>query len=176
MLDATVATMPFINSQDKDILELIKGYEAVFVIEEHFAYGGLGAFLKEGFDEDLSLNSRAGFGTQENANLNSKDGFKADTNSKLNSKDGFNTQENSSLNLNSQDNFKANSNLNSKDGFSIQANSNLNLNQQKIHQIALPNKFIHKVGNQGFLREYFGLNARGIVKRVKDINALFHSK
>ena len=69
MLDATVATMPFINSQDRDILELIKGYEAVFVVEEHFAYGGLGAFLKERFNEGLSLNSRAGFGIQENSSL-----------------------------------------------------------------------------------------------------------
>ena len=109
MLDATVATMPFINSQDGDILELIKGYEAVFVVEEHFAYGGLGAFLKERFDEYINLNSQKSPNTQ----------------------------------------------------------ANLNLNQQKIHQIALPNKFIHKVGNQGFLREYFGLNAEGIVKRVE---------
>lgn len=166
MLDATVATMPFINSQDRDILELIKGYEAVFVVEEHFAYGGLGAFLKERFDEDLSLNSRAGFGIQENANLNSQKSLNKATNSKLNVKNCFNTQENSSLNLNSQDDFKVGLNLNSNNNFKTQTKNNLN-SSSKIHQIALPNKFIHKIGNQGFLREHFGLNARGIVKRVE---------
>ena len=45
-LNASVISIPFINSTNEKIKEFIKTFKHVFVVEEHFKYGGLGTFLK----------------------------------------------------------------------------------------------------------------------------------
>lgn len=46
-LDASVVSIPFINSMNPQILELLSGYGRIVVVEEHYSYGGLGTLLRE---------------------------------------------------------------------------------------------------------------------------------
>lgn len=88
MLNASVATLPYLNTTNIKLQNLLDSYKYIFVIEEHFEYGGLGTLLKDKF----------------------------------------------SVNIN---------------------------------KIAIPNHYIHKIGKQNFLRQYFGLSAEQIIKKVK---------
>lgn len=88
-LDADVVSVPFINSPNRDLLDYMNRYDRVFVIEEHFEYGGLATYLQE-------------------------------------------------------------------------------KTQKKIEKIALPNEYIHIIGNQQYGREYYGLDHVGIKKKIKN--------
>lgn len=44
--DCAVATLPFLNSKNEKILEQISKFDGIFVVEEHFKFGGLGTFLQ----------------------------------------------------------------------------------------------------------------------------------
>ena len=46
VLNASVITLPFINSKNPKVLEKMQQYTKIFVIEEHFSYGGLGTYLQ----------------------------------------------------------------------------------------------------------------------------------
>ncbi len=52
-LNASVVSMPFINSSDNDIIKLARDYEYIFVLEENFAFGALGTLLKEKLDRKI---------------------------------------------------------------------------------------------------------------------------
>lgn len=88
---ASVASVPFINSKDNSIIELMQQFKTIIVVEEHYTYGGLGTFLSQKIDK-------------------------------------------------------------------------------KIHQIALPNEFIHLIGNQNYAREHYGLSTQKIVEFVKRVS------
>lgn len=85
---ATIATIPMINAKSNELEELLRVHKHIFVIEEHFEYGGLGSFLR--------------------------------------------------------DNFQVN-----------------------IHKIALPNAYIHKVGTQAYLREFYSIDSSGILSKIQ---------
>ncbi|PZT48629.1 transketolase [Helicobacter valdiviensis] len=85
ILGCDVATKPFINSFDFSL----ESYRHIFVVEEHFGYGGLGTFLK-------------------------------------------------------------------------------NYTNAKIEILAVPNKYVHLIGNCEYGREYFGIDSNGIVKSIKE--------
>ncbi len=44
-INATVATMPMLNSKDSSLLNAVRQHTHIFVCEEHFASGGLGSIL-----------------------------------------------------------------------------------------------------------------------------------
>lgn len=44
-LNASVMSMPFINSCNESYKKFIKDFKNIFVVEEHFKYGGLGTYL-----------------------------------------------------------------------------------------------------------------------------------
>lgn len=46
-LGASVITLPFINTPNLQVQELLESFERVVVIEEHYRYGGLGTLLQE---------------------------------------------------------------------------------------------------------------------------------
>ncbi|ECR3050496.1 transketolase [Campylobacter coli] len=46
-LDATVFSSPFVNSDNDNNKAIIREFENIFVIEEHFKFGGLGTYLEE---------------------------------------------------------------------------------------------------------------------------------
>lgn len=39
--------------------------------------------------------------------------------------------------------------------------------KREINKIALPNEYIHAVGNQSYIREYYGINAQAIVQKIE---------
>lgn len=45
ILNASVMSVPFINNISEDLLNLMALYKFIFVVEEHFEFGGLGSFL-----------------------------------------------------------------------------------------------------------------------------------
>ena len=46
-LNASVVSMPFINSMNPQVVELLSSYKRIIVVEKHYSYGGLGTLLKE---------------------------------------------------------------------------------------------------------------------------------
>lgn len=46
-LNASVITLPFINTPNPQVKELLESFDRVIVVEEHFKYGGLGTLLHE---------------------------------------------------------------------------------------------------------------------------------
>lgn len=46
ILDVNVLSMPFINAKSKEVIQILERYDRIFVIEEHFEYGGLGTYLQ----------------------------------------------------------------------------------------------------------------------------------
>ena len=54
-LGASVATLPFINSKNPQILDEIQQYNKIFVIEEHFSFGGLGTYLSVKVDKKIEI-------------------------------------------------------------------------------------------------------------------------
>ncbi|MDE5603635.1 MAG: transketolase [Helicobacter sp.] len=49
------ASMPFINAKHEENLELLRKYKKIFVIEEHFSYGGLGTYLNHILDKKVEI-------------------------------------------------------------------------------------------------------------------------
>jgi transketolase len=39
---------------------------------------------------------------------------------------------------------------------------------KKIHKIALPNEYVHAIGNRDFMRMHYGIDAASIAKKIKD--------
>lgn len=85
ILGCDVASKPFINSFDFNL----DSYKHIFVVEEHFSYGGLGTFLKTYTKLDIDV-------------------------------------------------------------------------------LAVPNKYVHLIGNCDYGREYFGINSNGIIKSIRE--------
>lgn len=52
-VDASVVSVPFINSPKQDIFAYMKKFQKVYVIEEHFKYGGLATYLQDRTDQKL---------------------------------------------------------------------------------------------------------------------------
>ena len=55
ILNASVMTLPFINSKNSKILKTIQQYAKIFVIEEHFSYGGLGTYLQSQSNQQIKI-------------------------------------------------------------------------------------------------------------------------
>lgn len=53
ILDAGVISVPFINSPMREIFVYMKKFEKVYIIEEHFEYGGLATYLQDRTDQRL---------------------------------------------------------------------------------------------------------------------------
>lgn len=53
--NCSVATLPFINSQNKKIIEQLSEFENIFVVEEHYKFGGLGTFLQSKIDKKINI-------------------------------------------------------------------------------------------------------------------------
>lgn len=54
-LDASVITLPFINTPNPQVKELLESFDRVIVIEEHFKYGGLGSLLQERLSSPVEI-------------------------------------------------------------------------------------------------------------------------
>ena len=55
VFNASVMSLPFINSKNAKVLDRIQGYDRVIVIEEHFKYGGLGTYLQSQVDKRIEI-------------------------------------------------------------------------------------------------------------------------
>ncbi|EAJ5693536.1 transketolase family protein [Campylobacter fetus] len=51
--NVSVATAPFINSANKNIIDQISKFRNIFVVEEHFKFGGLATFLQSKTDKKI---------------------------------------------------------------------------------------------------------------------------
>lgn len=49
----SLATLPFINSQNEAILNELQSFKYVFVLEEHYKFGGLGSLIKSKTDKKI---------------------------------------------------------------------------------------------------------------------------
>ena len=55
IVDASVMSLPFINSNNIEILKKILIFDRIVVVEEHFQYGGLGTYLQSQVDKKIEI-------------------------------------------------------------------------------------------------------------------------
>ncbi|MCI5968191.1 transketolase family protein [Helicobacter sp.] len=55
VVNASVMSVPFINSKNGEILKRIPTFDRVIVVEEHFKYGGLGTYLQSQVDKKIEI-------------------------------------------------------------------------------------------------------------------------